>query len=127
MNDGAARIRANIEAYIAAWNEHDAAKRLRLLERACADDFVMQTPGRRIAGRVELDALIGDFQRRRPGLRAVLSSGIDVQGTVFRYAGVVEGSQDTGAGETFDAGECDDEGRIRLLLTFGGVALPARP
>lgn len=35
-----------------------------------------------------------------------------------------EGSSGTGLGETLDAGECDDEGRIRLLLTFVGAALP---
>lgn len=84
----------------------------------------MRTPGKRIEGRAALDALIADFQQRRPGERAVLSSAIDIQGHVFRYAGIVEGS--TGArGDTLDTGECDDEGRICLLLTFVGVALPS--
>jgi hypothetical protein len=121
-----ARIRASIEAYVAAWNEHDAAQRVRLIAQACAEDLRMRTPGKRIEGRGELDALIADFQRRRPGARAVLSSAIDVQGTVFRYAGIVEGATIAGGGETFDAGECDDEGRIRLLLSFVGAALPSR-
>lgn len=121
-----ARIRASIEAYVAAWNERDAAQRMRLVEQACAEDLLMRTPGKRIEGRAELDALIADFQRRRTGERAVLASAVDIQGNVFRYAGVVEGSTMAGGGETFDAGECDENGRIRLLLSFVGAALPSR-
>ncbi|CAN5925000.1 hypothetical protein BH11MYX4_BH11MYX4_01280 [soil metagenome] len=120
-----AGIRASIEAYIAAWNEHDATQRMRLIERACAEDLRMRTPGKRIDGRGERDALIADFQQRRPGARAVLASAVDVQGHVFRYVGVVEGSTTARGGETFDAGECDEDGRIRLLLSFVGAALPS--
>jgi len=123
MNE--ARIRASIEAYVAAWNERDAAQRIRLIEQACAEDLLMRTPGKRIDGRGELDALIADFQRRRPGERAVLSSAIDIQGHVFRYSGVVEGGA-IARGDTLDVGECDEDGRIRLLLTFVGAALPSR-
>ena len=120
-----ARVRACIEAYIAAWNERDAAKRMRLIEQACAEDLLMRTPGKRIDGRSELDALIADFQQRRPGERAVLSSAIDVQGNVFRYAGKVEES--TIGGEALDAGSCDEDGRIRVLLSFVGAVLPPQP
>jgi hypothetical protein len=120
-----ARIRASIEAYVAAWNEHDAAQRMRLIEQACVENLVMRTPGKRIEGRAQLDALIADFQKRRPGERAVLSSTVDVQGNVFRYAGVVEGAT-VARGDTLDTGECDEDGRIRLLLTFVGAALPSR-
>jgi hypothetical protein len=120
-----ARIRASIEAYVAAWNEHDAMERMRFIEEACTEDLIMRTPGKRIVGRGQLDALIADFQRRRPGERAVLSSAIDVQGTVFRYAGIVEGGT-VARGDTLDAGECDEDGRIRVLLTFVGAALPSR-
>ncbi len=124
MNEG--RIRASIEAYIAAWNERDAAQRMRLIEQACAEDLLMRTPGKRIDGRGALDALIVDFQTRIPGARAVLASAIDVQGTVFRYSGIVEGATLPNGGEAFDAGSCDDDGRIRVLLTFVGAALPSR-
>jgi hypothetical protein len=121
-----ARIRTSIEAYVAAWNELDGAERARLIERACAEDVLVRTPGRRVVGRAGLDALMADFQGRRPGARAVFSSAVDVQGHVFRYAGVVEDATGARAGESFDAGECDDEGRIRVLLTFTGTTLPPR-
>jgi hypothetical protein len=96
---------------------------MRLIEQDCAEDLRMRTSGKRIDGRGALDALIADFQRRRPGERAALSSAIDIQGHVFRYAGIVEGST-VARGDAFDAGECDDDGRIRFLLTFVGAALP---
>ncbi|AKV00317.1 hypothetical protein AKJ09_06980 [Labilithrix luteola] len=116
-----ARIRATIEAYVAAWNEQDGPQRMRLIEQACAKDLLMRTPGRRVEGHRELDALMADFQRRRPGERAVLSSAVDVQGSVFRYAGLLESLTGARGGETFDAGECDEDGRIRVLLTFVGA------
>ncbi len=121
-----ARIRASIEAYVAAWNERDATARMRLLEHACGEDFFFRTPSRQIRGRTELDALIADFQQRMPGHRAIFTTGIDVQGQAFRFAGVVETPSGASAGEAFDAGECDDDGRIRVLLTFVGAALPVR-
>lgn len=121
-----AQIRASIEAYIAAWNELDGVRRKHLLEQACTEDLVLLTPGRRIDGRRELDAMMADYQRRRPGERAALASGIDVQGHIFRYAGKIEGAS-VDRGETFDAGECTHEGRIRVLFTFVGSALPPPP
>lgn len=119
-------MRASIEAYVAAWNERDPAQRMRLIEQACAEDLRMRTAGKRIEGRGELDALIADFQQRRPGDRAAFSSAVDVQGHVFRYTGVVEGSSSGRGGDALDTGECDEEGRICILLTFVGAAPPAR-
>ena len=45
-----ARIRASIEAYVAACNVHDAAQRMRLIEQACAEDLLMRTPGNACSG-----------------------------------------------------------------------------
>lgn len=119
-----APIRANIETYVAAWNETDAAKRMQLIERCCTEDVRMCTPSRRVHGRAELDALIADFQRRRPGQRAVFSSAVDIQGNVFRYTGRVDGGAAAPGGDALDTGEASDDGRIRVLLTFVGAALP---
>lgn len=88
--------------------------------------FHSSAPFASVTNGLRFDALIADFQQRRPGERAVLSSAIDIQGNVFRYVGVVEGSATARGGEAFDAGACDEDGRIRLLLTFVGAALPAR-
>ena len=121
-----ARIRASVEGYIAAWNERDGARRLRLIEQSCAPDLLLCTARRRARGRDQLDAMIADFQKRFPEGRAVLTSTVDVQGNLVRYAGVGEGVPNAPAnGEALDTAECDDEGRIRILLTFVGEALPS--
>jgi hypothetical protein len=119
------RIRSSIEAYIAAWNEPDAARRMHLLEQSCAEGLHLRTPGRRIEGRAELDALIAEYQKRRPNERALLSGPIDVQGSIFRYVGIVDGAP-VPRGDVLDVGECDDDGRIRVLFTFVGAGLPSR-
>jgi hypothetical protein len=121
MNDE--RVQGSIEAYIAAWNERDPEARARLLARACADEFRIVTPGRCIRGRAGLDALIADFQTRRPADRARLTSGIEINASSFRYVGVV----DRDVGEplaNLDTGEHDAEGRLLLVLTFAGAAPP---
>ena len=118
-----ARIRASIEAYVAAWNERDPARRMQLVEQACAKDLHVRTPGKLIEGLSQLDALMADFQKRAPEARAVLASAIDVQSNVFRYTGIVEGATFP---DTLDVGESDEEGRIRFLISFVGAALPAR-
>jgi hypothetical protein len=121
-----ARVRASIEAYVAAWNERDATNRMRLIEQACAENLLMRTPGKRVNGRGELDALIAAFQQRCPGQRAVLSSVIEVQGHIFRYTGVIEDSALAAGGKALDAGECDEDARIHILLSFVVASLPAR-
>ncbi len=121
---GEDRMRICIDAYVAAWNEMDGAKRRALIEAACSSELTMVTSGRRIAGRDELEAVIADFQRRRPGERVFLSSGVDIQGQLFRFAGRTESSMGGPPAEGLDTGECDDDGRIRLILTFIGAAPP---
>ncbi|MCA9556772.1 MAG: hypothetical protein KC933_42505, partial [Myxococcales bacterium] len=69
-------------------------------------------------------ALITEFQERRPHLRAVLSSDIDIQGHLFRYLGVLENERGEPVAGALDAGMCDADGRIQILLTFVGWAPP---
>ncbi len=120
------RVRSSIEAYVAAWNEHDSEARARLVERACAHEFRLLTPGRCIRGRAGLDALIAEFQKRRPDARARLTSAVEIHESTFRYVGVVEG-EGGAPPENLDTGEHDAEGRILLVLTFAGAALPPAP
>ena len=121
----AERIRSSILAYAAAWNEPDAEKRAELIGQACSDAVRIVAPGQELRGRAALDAAIVDFQRGRPGDRARLTSAIEVQHHAFRFVGRVDGSSGAPAIEMLDAGECDEDGRIRLILTFVGAA-PAR-
>jgi hypothetical protein len=70
--------------------------------------------------------MLADFQRRCPEARAIFSSAVDVQGSLFRYAGVVESAAGAVAGSALDAGEYAEHGQIRVLLTLVGAAPPAQ-
>jgi hypothetical protein len=74
-------------------------------------------------GRAALAASIDDFFADPLGLSARLVSTIDVQGQIFRFRAVVEDRDGRLVFGGFDADEVDVDGRITVLLTFGG-ALP---
>jgi hypothetical protein len=97
-----------------------------LLASAVTEDvrLVIGAGKREIRGRAALEAEIADLHRRLPVERVRMTSGIDVQGNLCRFTGVVEGPQGRIGPEASDACECDASGRIRLLFTFAGVALP---
>ena len=119
-------IKHAVASYAAAWAERDSARRADLLANAVTDDvrIVIGAGKRDIRGRAALEAEIVDLQRRMPVVRVRMTSGIDVQGNLCRFTGVVEGPQGQIGPEASDACECDASGRIRLLFTFAGVALP---
>src|ERR1700722_17738590 len=119
-------IRHAVASYAGAWAEPDPARRADLLASAVTDDvrIVIGAGKREIRGRAALDAEIVGLQRRVPVVRVRVTSGIDVQGDLCRFTGVVEGPQGPIGAEASDACECDASGRIRLLFTFAGVALP---
>ncbi len=116
------QIRSAITTYIAAWNEHDDAKRAELLTQSCTENVRMITAGKVISGRSELDALMRNFQHRCPDDRARLSSAIEVQHTAFRYTGMVQTSVNPPPPAAMEAGECNAEGQICLILSFIGLA-----
>jgi hypothetical protein len=120
-------IKHAVESLAAAWAERDPARRADLLASAVTDDFRMLIGAgkREIRGRAAFEAEIVSVQRRVPDLlRVRVTSGIDVQGNLCRFTGVVEGPQGQIGPVASDACECDESGRIRLLLTFTGDALP---
>ncbi len=119
-------MRHAVASYAAAWVEREPARRAELLEAAVTDDvrIVLGAGNRDIRGRAALEAEIVSLQRRVPEFRIRMTSGVDVQGALCRFTGVVEGPEGRIGPEASDVCECDASGRIRLLFTFAGVALP---
>lgn len=118
-----AQMRNCIDAYVAAWNEDAAAKRDALIEQSCSPELRFVTGGRSV-GRDGLSAMMDGFRQRMPGARAIFTSPIEIQGRLFRYSGKAVSATGASLGDALDVGECDDDGRIRILLTFVGVTLP---
>ncbi len=118
------QIRSSVQSYVAAWNEPDPVRRNELLERACADELRVVAPREMVHGRAELAALIDGFHRRRPGDRGKLTSAVEIHNGVFRFSALISGSSAAPPVEMIDVGECNDDGRIRLIFSFVGVAPP---
>jgi hypothetical protein len=62
---------ANVLDYVAAWNEPDAATRLKILERCWADDGAYVDPNVELKG--------------RPGARLEMMSGVELHHHVVRF------------------------------------------
>jgi hypothetical protein len=120
-------IKRSVASYAAAWAERDPARRAELLARAVTDDvrIVIGAGNREVRGRAALEAEIVAFHQRVSEVRVRVTSGIDVQGSLCRFTGRVEGPQGQIGPDAWDACECDANGRIRLVLTFAGVVLPS--
>src|SRR5712692_6545413 len=75
--DAPMATKETVEAYLAAWNEKDEAKRTKLLDKCWADSGTYTDPMSDVAGREQLAALIGQFHQQMPGAGIALTSAID--------------------------------------------------
>lgn len=107
--------------YVAAWQEPDGAARAGLIEACFAEDGRIVAPGTVIRGRAGLAKAIADLFADPRGLSARLTSAIDVQGPMFRFRSVVADRDGRVVFDGFDAAEVDADGRIVVLLAFGGA------
>ncbi len=115
------------QTYVAAWQEPDAVTRARLIDGCFAAEGRIVSPGAVIRGRAALAAAIDDFFADPRGLSARRVSAIDAQGPIFRFRSVVEDRDGRIVFDGLDAGEIDADGRITVLLTFGGRSPIPRP
>jgi hypothetical protein len=119
-------VQTAAETYIKVWSEHDPAMRAALLEACFAVDGRIVMPLREIRGRAALNEVIEQFlaDPQRPRIR--VTSVVDALGSTFRFRVVTERSDGT-SHESFDAGQIDEQGRIALVLSFGGALADAAP
>lgn len=111
---------ANVLDYVAAWNEPDAATRLKILERCWADDGAYVDPTVELRGRSALCEHISKVQAGRPGARLEMMSGVELHHHVVRFLWRLVRA-DGRAGETsIDVGEVDADGRLTKIVGFFG-------
>ena len=109
-----------VDAYGAAWNEPDEAKRRALLERAWADDGAYTDPQSNVAGREALIALIGGMHSQMPGARIEATSGVDVHHDKLRFAWKFASGDGSMMIDGIDFGELADDGRLKTIVGFWG-------
>jgi broad-specificity NMP kinase len=112
-------VETAVDTYIRMWSEPDPAVRGKMLEACFAAEGRMISRNREIHGRVAFAEMMTRFLADPQLLRIRAVSAIDAQGSTFRFRAVVE-RRDGSILESFDAGQIDADGRISLLLTFGG-------
>ena len=111
---------ANVLDYVAAWNEPDAATRLKILERCWAGDGAYVDPNVELRGRSALCEHISKVQAGRPGARLEMMSGVELHHHVVRFLWRLVRA-DGRAGETsLDVGEVDADGRLTKIVGFFG-------
>jgi hypothetical protein len=114
-----------VEAYGAAWNEADEAKRRALLELSWADDGVFQDPRDRAEGREALLALIAGFRQAFAGGSIDLTSGVDEHHGLLRFTWRIKDAGGKTLLEGIDFGELAPDGRIARIMGFWGPPPPA--
>ena len=107
-----------VAAYLAAWNEPDAAKRMALLDKAWADGGVYIDPLSDVKGRDGLSDTIAGFHTQQPGAAIVIASGIDQHHNQIRFRWDFIGADGKVAVAGIDVGEFAPDGRLARIIGF---------
>lgn len=113
-------IVANVLAYVAAWNEPDAAARLKILVGCWADEAAYLDPNVELKGRAALVQHISKVQAGRPGARIEMMSGIDVHHNVVRFLWRLVRADGSAGDVSIDFGEISADGRLAKIVGFFG-------
>jgi hypothetical protein len=109
-----------IDAYVAAWNEPDAAARAKLLAEAVADDFVFEGPTGHFRGRQAVEDLITATRERMPGTEVVRTGPVSTEAPRFAWQIRTASGQPLLAGT--DLAELAGDGRLRRVEMEGFAA-----
>ena len=107
-----------LNAYMAAWNEPDAGKRMALLERAWAEGGIYIDPLSDVKGRDALSDVIAGLHAQQPGASLVLASGIDQHHNQVRFRWDFIGADGKTAIQGIDVGEIANDGRLARIIGF---------
>jgi hypothetical protein len=111
---------ANVLAYVAAWNEPDAAMRQEILDGCWADDAAYVDPSVELKGRAALLQHISKLQAGRPGARIEMMSGVDAHHDVVRFLWRLVRADGSAGDVSIDFGEVGADGRLAKIVGFFG-------
>jgi len=113
-----------IDAYCAAWNEPDRARRREMLSAVWRAEATYTDPTAHVAGVDQLVAHIEKVLARRPGARVIRTSAVDAHHGFVRFAWRVVQADGTLLPEGIDFAEVDNDGAIRGVVGFFGPLAP---
>lgn len=114
-------VQETVDAYIAAWNEEDEAKRAELIAKCWSESGTYTDPLADVRGRDGLSELIKGFHQQMPGARIAVTTGIDQHHNEIRFGWALQGGQNI---EGIDVGTLDGDGKLTRIVGFWGVNPP---
>jgi hypothetical protein len=107
-----------VDAYVASWNESDAAVRTRLVEQAWAEQGRYLDPLLDLTGHEALATLAPVLEQHYPGHRIGRTGDIDQHHNVFRFTWELTGPDGAVVIAGLDVGVLADDGRISAIAGF---------
>ncbi len=117
---GAAQAQRCVDAYVAAWNEPEAGKRMQVLAQVLTDDAVYCDPGKLANGRAAIVDHIAQGLASYPGRRIVRTSAVDVHHFACRFNWRAIKGDGAELPESIDFVDFARDGRIRRVTGFFG-------
>lgn len=110
--------------YTAAWSEPDPVLRQQILGRVWAEDGTYTDPTAYVEGRMALGDHIEGFFKQFPGVRFVVTSGIDTHHQKLRFTWRMMLANGKVFAEGIDFGELSADGKLRQIVGFFGPLAP---
>jgi hypothetical protein len=116
MND----VTTTIDAYVAMWNETDAARRDNHIGRAWTDDGRYVDAAIESEGHTGLSKMVANLQAQFPGHRFRQVNGFDSHHEQIRLAWEFVAPDGTATGVGIDVGALAPDGRLQRVVRFAG-------
>lgn len=109
---------ATVEAYLATWNETDAARRQAAIARAWAASGRYRDPLMGSSGHGEIDAMLAAVQARFPGFVLKRTSKVDCHNDAVRFSWSLGPADGPAVVEGVDFGTLTPDGKLASIVGF---------
>ena len=112
-----------VDAYLATWNETDAAARKALIEQSLGADLWYRDPMLEADGLEAYGAMIDAVQTQMPGLVMTRTSPIDAHRDVVRFNWALGAPGEAPVFAGLDVAKTDDQGKLHRIIGFAGETI----
>ena len=111
-------VEATVEAYLATWNETDAARRQAAIARAWAASGRYRDPLMGSTGHGEIDTMLAAVQARFPGFVLKRTSKVDCHNDAVRFSWSLGPADGPAVVEGVDFGTLSPDGKLVSIVGF---------
>ena len=114
-----------VDAYLATWNETDAARRAALIEQSLGADLWYRDPMLEADGLAAYDAMMAAVQTQFPDLVMRRTSPVDAHRDVARFNWALGAPGEAPVFAGLDVAKTDADGKLHRIIGFAGETIPA--